>query len=292
MRICEVGPRDGLQNEPVVLSPATRAELCGRLVACGIAEMEAVSFVRDDRVPAMAGAEEVVRALPRTSAVRYDGLVLNERGFERLSRSGLDAVRLAVSCTETFSVRNSGMPAADAVAQAGLIAEAARDARMPVTAVLMVAFGCPFEGAVSDASVLQRAAQMQTAGIDEIVLADTIGVATPGQVRRLVKAVAALGVRVGLHLHDTRNTANANAFVGLEAGAEVLDAAVGGLGGCPFAPGASGNLATEDLVYMLEREGIETGIDLDELVSVARWLEEQLGKTLSGRVYRAAMSTA
>jgi hydroxymethylglutaryl-CoA lyase/(R)-citramalyl-CoA lyase len=282
--LCDVGPRDGLQNEPETLAPAVRAELAGRLAAAGLPRVEAVSFVRDDRVPQMAGAEEVAALLPR-DGVEWSGLVLNERGYDRFRAAGLDRVNLTFAATETFNRRNGNMSLEEAIAGVGRILERAAVDRVPATVTLSVVFGCPFEGAVDPEDVLRLLERLEGAG--EVVLADTIGVATPGHVRSLVERARELGRPVGFHAHNTRNTGYANALAAVEAGAEVLDASVGGIGGCPFAPRATGNVATEDLVYLLHGEGIETGVDLDALVGVSTWLEEVLGRTLPGYVYRA-----
>ena len=282
MILCDVGPRDGLQNEPDLLAPAVRAELVNRIAAAGVGRIEAASFVRADRVPQMAGAEEVVAGIERRGGVEYSGLVLNEHGHERLRATELGRLNVTLAATESFSQRNANASVAESAARVERILAAAD---RPATVTISVAFGCPFEGWVDPGAVLALAERFQSA--DEVVLADTIGVATPRQVRALTRQVAALGVTVGGHFHNTRNTGYANALAALEAGATVLDASVGGLGGCPFAPRATGNVATEDLVYLLEGEGVETGVDLDALVGVAQWLEELLGRQLPGQVYRA-----
>ena len=276
--ICDVGPRDGLQNEPDVLTATTRAELCNRLAAAGVPRVEAVSFVREDRVPQMAGAEEVVAALD--GPAEWSGLVLNERGYERLDATALDRVNCTLAATESFSRRNANASVEEALAAVLAIVE--RSER-PVTVTLSCAFGCPFEGEVDPGAV--GALCVRLAGADEIVLADTIGVATPGRAKALLGRVE--HPRPGFHGHDTRHTGVACAWAALEAGAQVLDASVGGLGGCPFAPRATGNVATEDVVYLLEREGVDTGVDLDALIGVAEWLASTLGRDLPGRVYRA-----
>jgi len=285
--IVDVGPRDGLQNEPEVLEPAVRAELAERLVAAGIGTLEVASFVDPRRVPQMAGAEEVVAALERRDGVAYAGLALNERGYERLVATGLDEVRFAFGATESFNRRNQNATVADSLAAARRTVERARQDGLRSAITISVAFGCPFDGEVDGERVLELAAEVASAGPDTLLLADTIGVAVPGHVRRLTSRAAELGVPIGGHFHNTRNTGYANALAALEAGATVLDASVGGLGGCPFAPNATGNIATEDLVYLLEREGIETGIDLDALIDVTRWLEDVLGRRLEGQLYRA-----
>jgi isopropylmalate/homocitrate/citramalate synthase len=280
--VCDVGPRDGLQNEPDVLAPDVRAALVNRLAAARLGRVEAVSFVRDDRVPQMAGAEDVIAAVERREGTEYSGLVLNEEGYERLRTTELDRVNCTVAATESFSRRNANASVEEAAARVERILA---DADRPATVTISVAFGCPFEGDVDPGAVAALAERFASSG--EVVLADTIGVATPRRVRTLVERVVPLGARVGGHFHNTRNTGYANAVTALESGATVLDASVGGLGGCPFAPRATGNVATEDLVYLLEGEGIETGIDLDALIRVSEWLEQLLGRTLPGQVYRA-----
>ena len=282
MILCDVGPRDGLQNEPDVLAPSVRAELVNRLAGAGLKRIEAASFVRDDLVPQMAGAEEVVAAIEPRAGVEYSGLVLNEQGHERLKATALNRVNVTLAATDSFSQRNANASVDEAAARVERILAAAD---RPATVTISVAFGCPFEGPVDPGAVLALAERFR--GADEVVLADTIGVATPRQVRALTEQVAALGGTVGGHFHNTRNTGYANAVAALEAGATVLDASVGGLGGCPFAPRATGNIATEDLVYLLEGDGVETGVDLDALVRVAQWLEELLGRELPGQVYRS-----
>ena len=286
--LCDVGPRDGLQNEPETLLPAVRAELAGRLAAAGLPRVEAVSFVRDERVPQMAGAEEVASLLPQDGA-EWSGLVLNERGYDRFLAARLDRVNLTLAATETFNRRNGNMSLDEAVAGVSRILDRAASDEVPATVTLSVAFGCPFEGPVDPDVVLRLLDRLEGAG--EVVLADTIGVATPGPVRSLVERALRPDRPVGFHGHNTRNTGYANALAAVEAGAEILDASVGGIGGCPFAPRATGNIATEDLVYLLHGEGIETGVDLNALVEVSSWLEVVLGRTLPGYVYRAGPST-
>ena len=277
--LCDVGPRDGLQNESETFEPAMRAELVNRLAAAGLPRIEAVSFVRDDRVPQMAGAEEVVAGIERRAGTEYSGLVLNERGWERFAASGLDRVNVTFGATESFNRENGNATLEEAVARVEAIL--ARAGAVPATVTISVCFGCPFEGRVDPGVVVELAARF--AGRAEVVLADTIGVATPSAVRALVAQTGAQG----FHGHNTRNTGYANCLAALEAGAQVLDASVGGLGGCPYAPRATGNVATEDVVYLLEGEGIETGVDLDALIAVSAWLESILGRKLEGYVYRA-----
>jgi isopropylmalate/homocitrate/citramalate synthase len=277
LTLCDVGPRDGLQNEAEALEPATRAELVNRLAAAGLPRVEAVSFVRDDRVPQMSRAEEVVAGIERSDGTEYSGLVLNEQGYERFAQTGLDRVNATLGATEEFNRRNGNASLDEAVARVERILA---EARQPATVTISVAFGCPFEGRVDPGAVAEIAARFDAA---EVVLADTIGVAAPREVKALVERTGA----AGFHGHNTRNTGYANALAALEAGATVLDASVGGLGGCPYAPRASGNVATEDLVYLLEHEGVETGVDLDALIETAVWLEGIFGRRLEGQLYRA-----
>jgi (R)-citramalyl-CoA lyase len=287
VEIVDVGPRDGLQNEEETLSPQTRAELCDKLAAAGVPRVEVASFVNPKKVPQMAGAEEVVSGIQRRPGTVYAGLVLNEKGYERAVESGVDEVRYAFPVTETFAERNQNTTVNDATELSGRLTERARLDGLRVSITLSAAFGCPFEGRVEPQVVLDIVERVGAAKPDEIVLADTIGVGVPKGVRELVGGVLSYGVTVGCHFHDTRNTGIANAIAAVEAGATVLDAAVGGTGGCPFAPKATGNIATEDLVYLLHGMGHETGIDLDALIECAQWLSEQLGKELPGQVHKA-----
>jgi isopropylmalate/homocitrate/citramalate synthase len=279
--LCDVGPRDGLQNEPEVLPAPMRAQLVERLAAAGLPRIEAVSFVRADRVPQMADAEQVVELVGRREGTELSGLVLNLRGWQRFSAAGLDRVNVTFAATEAFNRRNGNASLTEAVERAEAIVGLAAG-RTPATVTISCSFGCPFEGRVDPGVVSELAGRFR--GRAEVVLADTIGVATPSAVRALVRRSGA----DGFHGHNTRNTGYANCLAALEAGAHVLDASVGGLGGCPFSPQATGNVASEDLVYLLEGEGVETGVDLDGLVATARWLEELLGRRLEGYLHRAA----
>ena len=285
--VYEVGPRDGLQNEPDVLDVDTRVALVRRLASSGLAAIEVASFVDPRRVPQMANAEEIVAGVGQPDGVVRAGLALNERGYDRLVASGLEEVRFAFGVTESFNQRNQGASVEESMDAASRIVARARADGLRSTVTLSVAFGCPFEGEVDPSLVLELAGRVADAKPDTLVLADTIGVAAPNAVRALVADAAELGVPIGGHFHNTRNTGYANAFAALEAGATVLDASVGGLGGCPFAPNATGNIATEDLVYALERDGIETGVGLDALIGVAAWMAETLGRRLDGQLYRA-----
>jgi isopropylmalate/homocitrate/citramalate synthase len=278
-----VGPRDGLQNDEVTLDPATRAELCTRLAAAGLSRVEAASFVHPKLVPQMAGAEEVFAHLPRNGAT-YASLVLNRKGLDRALTTSTTEIHVAYPVTETFARRNQNQTVEEAASTAEEIIQASPH---KTTATLAVSFGCPFEGRVDPGLVIEHAHRMAAAGADEVILADTIGVGVPKQVRHLVPEALKTGKPVGLHLHNTRNTGYANVYAGLEHGATIFDASVGGLGGCPFAPRATGNIATEDLVYLLHNEGADTGIDLAALIEVAHWLAETMGKELPGLVQRA-----
>jgi isopropylmalate/homocitrate/citramalate synthase len=235
----------------------------------------------------MAGAEEVMAAVRRRSGTRLSGLVLNEKGYDRALAAGVDEVHYAFACTDDFGLRNQNQTTAQGLEIAHTLIRRARSDQKPITVTLIVAFGCPFSGRVPSERVLGIVDELLREPPDQLSLADTIGVAVPTQVRELVAAVAASSVATGAHLHNTRNTGYANAVAALEAGAKVLDASVGGIGGCPFAPRATGNIAAEDLVYLLEGMGVRTGVDLDRLIATADWLAGELGKELPGMLYKA-----
>ncbi len=285
--VCDVGPRDGLQNEERVLDPRVRSELCDRLAAAGLKRIEAASFVNPKLVPQMAGAEDVMAALHRRSGVSYAGLVLNEKGYERALAARVDEIHYAFAATDEFGRRNQNAGIEEGLQTALALVARARKDTIPITVTISVAFGCPFEGPVPARRVLGIVERLMAAPADEICLADTIGVGVPTQVKELVGGARRLGATVGAHFHNTRNTGYANAVAALNEGAVTLDASVGGAGGCPFAPKATGNIATEDLAYLLRGLGVDTGIDLDSLIDCSRWLGEQLGKELPGMVARA-----
>lgn len=285
--VCDVGPRDGLQNEAKTLEPTERAELCDRLAAAGLKRIEAASFVNPKLVPPMAGAEEVMAALHRRPSTTYAGLVLNEKGYERAIAAGVDEVHYALAATDEFGRRNQNATVEQGLQTALALVARSRADRVPVTVTISVAFGCPFEGPVPPERVLGIVERLMAIPPDEVCLADTIGVGVPKQVHELVRGTRGLGASVGAHFHNTRNTGYANALAAMEEGVVSLDASVGGAGGCPFAPKATGNIATEDLVYLLRGMGVETGIDLDALIETSRWLGGKLGKELPGMVARA-----
>lgn len=293
--IVEVGPRDGLQNESAILAPAVRADLVRRLEAAGARRIEAVSFVHPKYVPQMAGAEEVMAALPHEAGRSRIGLVLNGKGYDRALGTAVDEVNVAMSVTDGFGLKNQGMGVDQQVAMlADIVAGRANAGGQPgatpsLSATLSCVWGCPFDGEVSVDQVADLVGRVGELGVAEIALADTIGVGNPWAVTRVVEAArkAAPDAVLRLHFHDTRNTGLANAYAGVEAGIDVLDASVGGIGGCPFAPGATGNIATEDLVYMLERAGFSTGYDLDALIATARWIGGLIGRPAPSALSRA-----
>ncbi|MFY8139675.1 MAG: hydroxymethylglutaryl-CoA lyase [Caulobacter sp.] len=290
IQIVEVGPRDGLQNEKVVLEAADTLDLIRRRDACGARRQEVVSFVNPKRVPQMAFAEEMMADLAGTDGYSRIGLVLNERGWDRCVASACDEANVVVCASDGFGIRNQGAPVAEQVASMQAIAaKRALAGGPPITVTVSVAFGCPFDGEISQDQVVAIVKDAAAAGVAEIALADTIGVADPWVVRKRVEAVQAVigSIPLRMHFHDTRNTGIANAYASVEAGVSVLDASVGGLGGCPFAPAATGNIGTEDLVYMLERAGFETGYDLGKLIETARWVGEKIGKAPASSLTRA-----
>ncbi|WP_425998176.1 hydroxymethylglutaryl-CoA lyase [Caulobacter sp. DWR1-3-2b1] len=295
IEIVEVGPRDGLQNEKLALSVEEKLDLIRQLDACGARRMEVVSFVNPNRVPQMAGAEEIMAALlpdqgePDLKHSRI-GLVLNMRGWERCVAARCDEANVVVCASDGFATRNQGSTTSQQIdALAAMVERQAVEGGPPISTTISVAFGCPFDGEVSEDQVVAIVREAAALRVPEIVIADTIGVADPWVVRKRIEAVraAAPDARLRMHFHDTRNTGLANAFASVEAGIDVLDASVGGLGGCPFAPNATGNIGTEDLVYMLERAGFETGYDLGALIQVGRAISERLGKAPTSSVARA-----
>lgn len=288
VEIIEVSPRDGIQNDSVILDTEIKLELIRRAIEAGVARIEVTSFVNPKRVPQMADADAVARALPRDIDTRFIGLALNKRGFDRAIEAALDEVNFVVVATDTFNLRNQGVETFESAAAWKEIASEAKG-QIDAGVTIGAAFGCPFEGEVPLSRLMDVVHAVMEAGPHELALADTIGVATPNDVTERVTTVrdAYPDTPIRLHLHNTRNTGFANAWAGVQAGVRALDSSFGGVGGCPFAPRATGNIATEDLVYMLERSGISTGVSLDRAVEAAEWLESQLGKTVPGLVMKA-----
>lgn len=289
VEIVEVGPRDGLQNEKAILPVAEKVELIDRAVRAGLRRIEAVSFVDPKRVPQMAGAEEVMAEVRREPGVSFIGLVLNRKGLDRALAAGVDEVNVAIPATDEFCVRNQGCTVDEMLDVYDAIAAAAHDAGLPVSATVSTAFGCPFEGRTDPARVVEVVRRAAAVGTAEIALADTIGVGVPAQVGDLVGRVreVAGGARLRCHFHNTRNTGYANAWAAYEHGIRVLDASAGGFGGCPFAPDATGNIATEDLVYLLHQSGVRTGADLEAVAGLGTWLGTRLGKNATALLGRA-----
>jgi len=289
--IIEVGPRDGLQSEPEILPVATKVEFIRRAVDAGIRRLEVTSFVNPKRVPQMAGAEELVAALPARDDVTYIGLVLNQKGFERARDCGIDEVGMVVVASDTYNRRNQGVSSEESVEAWLKIAAQARAAGIRANIMVSSAFGCPFEGEVAPERVLEIVRRVAEAEPVELALADSIGVAVPSQVSDLLGRVAEAvpGMPLRCHLHNTRNTGLANAQAAVEAGVSSLDASIGGIGGCPFAPAATGNIPTDDLLYMLERSGIETGVSLAKIIETSLWLEEQLGRGVPAMLPKAGI---
>jgi hydroxymethylglutaryl-CoA lyase len=285
----EVGPRDGLQNESMIVSTRDKIELITRALAAGVKRIEVASFVRADLVPQMADGEDVVRALPDDNGVSYIGLVLNQKGAARALETRVHELGAVATATDSFGQRNQGQTRDQSVDVSNAIVRMAHAAGRKGQVTISVAFGCPFEGEVPPDRVIAMAKRLADAKPIEIAIADTIGVAVPRQVTELVtrvrEAIAPIPVRV--HFHNTRNTALANVWAAYEAGASVIDASIGGLGGCPFAPKATGNVPSEDVAYLLARSGVETGLDLAKLIDTANWLSSVMGKPLPGAVSRA-----
>lgn len=290
VEIIEVSPRDGIQNEKKLLDTATKLELVARAASAGLRRIEVTSFVNPRRVPQMADADDLVARLPRTG-VSHIGLVMNERGFERARAAAIEEINFVVVSTETFNRRNQGVSIAETLAEWKRVAALARDAGIKAGVTIGATFGCPFEGEVPADRVAAIAATVAEEGPHEIAIADTIGAAAPSDIRSKVAAVARAvpGMALRIHLHNTRNTGLANALAAIEAGVRRLDASIGGVGGCPFAPAATGNIPTEDLVYMLDRMGIETGLDIDVLIDTAHWLGRMLEIAPPGMVQRAGL---
>jgi hydroxymethylglutaryl-CoA lyase len=291
IHLVEVAPRDGLQSETSLVPTTTKLELIDRLVAAGIRRLEVTSFVNPKKVPQMADAEALMAALPRVHGVSYIGLVLNRKGFDRALAAGCQEIGMAVIASDTFNRRNQGVSTDDSIAAWLDIARAAHAAGIKPNVTISAAFGCPFEGEVDPERVVAIARRCAEAAPVEVAIADTIGVGVPSQVTdvcgRLREALPGMPLRA--HFHNTRNTGIANAYAAVMAGVDSLDASVGGIGGCPFAPAATGNIPTEDLLYMLQRMGVETGVSIDALLETGAWLQERLGRTIPGMLMKAGV---
>ena len=287
--LVEVGPRDGLQNEPVQLATETKIEFVRRVRTAGIRRIEVASFVNPQRVPQMADAEAVMAGVPRDGHSSYIGLVLNRRGFDRAVAAGCDEVGFVVVASETFSRRNQGIGVRDSIDLWHEIAAEAADGGVKASVMISAACGCPFEGEVPASRVLEIATEVAKSPSVELAIADTIGVGVPPQVTALVEGLRPIaGERpIRVHFHNTRNTAIANITAAVQAGATIVDASTGGIGGCPFAPKATGNVATEDVLYLLNHMGIETGVSLEAIIETAHWIERQLGRPVPGMVSKA-----
>ena len=289
--IIEVGPRDGLQSEPEVLPTAVKIQFITRALDAGIRRLEVSSFVHPKRVPQMADAEDVIRGLPAREGVTYIGLVLNRKGFERAQVTGIHEIGMAVVASDTYNQRNQGVPTSESVKAWIDIARAAKAAGIRANVMISSAFGCPYEGEIPVARVLELVDQVMEGDPIELGFADSIGVAVPNQVTDLLGAVMARvpGVPIRCHFHNTRNTGIANAQAALVAGVASLDASIGGIGGCPFAPAATGNIPTDDLLYMLDRSGIHTGVSLEKIIATSQWLQEQLGRSTPAMLPKAGI---
>ena len=289
VEIVEVAPRDGLQSDGAIVSTDQKVELVTRAVDAGIRRIEAVSFAHPKRVPQMADAEAVMAGVPRRDGVSYIGLVLNAKGFDRAVEAAVDEANVVVVCTDTFSQANQGMTTAESIAVWGEIAEAARAAGMRTSVTLAASFGCPYEGEVPVSRVAETVEQVARFGPDEIAIADSIGVAVPTDVTERMQAAAAVAGDAALrcHFHNTRNTGLANVAAAVDAGVRVVDASLAGIGGCPFAPNATGNIPTEDTVYLLERMGYDTGVSLEALIESVPWVEELLDHPTPGLLAKA-----
>ena len=291
IEIVDVSPRDGLQSQPVLLSVGHKLELINRLIDAGIQRMEAVSFVNSKRVPQMADAEEVVRGLPQRDDVTFIGLVLNLRGFERAVACNIDEINCAVVASDTFNLRNQGATTEQTMAVIKEITREVQAAGINMGVTVSAAFGCPFEGEMPMEKVVRLVQRLAAMGYSAISLADTIGAAGPSDVAALVKRIRTLEPDLSLscHFHNTRNTAVANTYAAIQEGVRTFDASCGGVGGCPFAPAATGNVATEDLLYMIHRMGLKTGVDIDKIIETAKWLEGPLGTAMPAMVTRAGV---
>ena len=289
--ILEVGPRDGLQSEPEILPTEVKKEFITRTINAGIKQIEVTSFVHPKKVPQMADAEKLVESLPENDDVTYIGLIMNQRGFERARDCGIDEVGMVIVSTDTYNMKNQNVVTQESIDNWLSIAAEAKSAGIRTSVVIACSFGCPYEGEIDPEHIASIAEQVLEGKPDVIGLADSVGVALPSQIKRTFSLVKELAPSIPLrtHLHNTRNTGLANAAAAVEAGVSIIDASTGGIGGCPFAPRATGNIPTDDLLYMLDRSGIETGVDLRQVVKTTDWLEEQLGRAVPAMVPKAGI---
>lgn len=289
IQIVEVGPRDGLQNESVILTTDQKTQMICQLTNAGLSRIEVVSFAHPDKVPQMADAEAVMAALPAREDVSYIGLILNWRGWRRAAETSINEINMNVSASNTFNLKNQGTDTEDSINVLGQVVQEAQTAGLPVTATIATSWGCPFEGEIPLDRLLFVAQAVAATGVDEIAIADTIGVADPWNVtERVTQVRQAVGdIPLRAHFHNTRNTGIANAYAAIQAGVSTLDSSVGGLGGCPFAPRATGNIPTDDLVYMLDRAGVETGVSLTDVIDVSTTLAKLMGKSLEAMLPKA-----
>jgi hydroxymethylglutaryl-CoA lyase len=290
VRIYEVGPRDGLQAEAAIVATDDKLRFIGLLADAGLVEIEATSFVSPNAIPQLSDADELMIRLDRRTGVRYPVLVPNARGLERALAAGADALCVFTAATESYVRHNIGMSIDDSLMAFAPVLATARLGGLWTRAYVSTAFGCPYEGEVPERAVVEVSERLLALGVDELAISDTVGMAGPSDVRRVISALTEAGIgidTIGLHLHDTRGTALANVITALELGCRTFDASAGGTGGSPFAPGSAGNLATEDLVYLLDREGVRHGVELDGVLVAARFIAERLGKSLDSKVGRA-----
>ena len=289
--ILEVGPRDGLQSEPEILPTEIKKEFITRTINAGIKNIEVTSFVHPKKVPQMADAEKLVESLPDRDDVTYIGLIMNQRGFERARDCGIDEVGMVIVSTDTYNMKNQNVVTQQSIDNWLDIASSAKSAGIRTSVVIACSFGCPYEGEVDPEHIASIAEQILKGEPDVLGLADSVGVAVPNQIKTTFSLIKELAPTIPLrtHLHNTRNTGLANAAAAVEAGVSIIDASTGGIGGCPFAPKATGNIPTDDLLYMLDRSGIETGVNLKEIVKTTNWLENQLGRSVPAMVPKAGI---
>jgi hydroxymethylglutaryl-CoA lyase len=294
VEIVDVGPRDGIQSQPTLLDTDTKLAFISRLIDAGVKRIEVASFVNPKRVPQMADVDAVVSRLPQRNDVKTIGLVLNRRGFDRAVASGVDQINCTTVASETFCQRNQGSSVAEMDQTIAEIVREAQANKLFFGVTIGASFGCPFEGEIDPQRVAEMVKRFADLGVDEIALADTIGVAVPSDVSRLLELVNGVvgNSALRVHFHNTRNTGVANAYAAIQAGVRIIDASCGGVGGCPFAPGATGNVATEDILYMLHRMGMETGISVEKIIETSKWLEGPLGSPMPSMVSRAGLFPA